>query len=59
MSKLIVLASVLAVLTAMWATLAFFKLPSPAVAHHAVAQPIDPAILHAQRQQWRDDMPLP
>jgi hypothetical protein len=23
------------------------------------AQPVDPAILHAHRQQWRDNAPLP
>jgi hypothetical protein len=55
MSRFIVLASVLAALTAAGATTAFKLTHRLALA----AEPIDPAILHTHRQQWRDEMPLP
>jgi hypothetical protein len=55
MSRTIALIALLATLTAIGSTLTF-KLHRSA---QAAAQPVDPAILHAHRQQWRDDMPLP
>jgi hypothetical protein len=54
MSKFIVLGVALALLAA-GTTVAFKLTQRPALA----AQPLDPAILHVHRQQWRDDAPLP
>jgi hypothetical protein len=50
----ILLSAVLA-LAIVGATAAVRLTHRPALA----AQPVDPAILHAHRQQWRDDAPLP
>jgi hypothetical protein len=56
MSRTIALIALLATLTAISSTLAFKLTHRPALA----AQPaVDPAILHAHRQRWQDDMPLP
>jgi hypothetical protein len=35
------------------------KVTLPRAAVAAPAQPVDPAILHAHRQRFRDEMPLP
>jgi hypothetical protein len=35
------------------------KVTLPRAALAVPAQPLDPAILHAHRQQWQDDAPLP
>jgi hypothetical protein len=35
------------------------KVTLPRAAVAATAQPVDPAILHAHRQRFRDEMPLP
>jgi hypothetical protein len=55
MSRTIALIALLATLTAIGSTLTLRLTHRPALA----AQPVDPAILHAHRQQWQDDMPLP
>jgi hypothetical protein len=35
------------------------KVTLPRAALAVTAQPVDSTILHAHRQQWRDDAPLP
>jgi len=35
------------------------KVTLPRAALAVTAQPVDPTILHAHRQQWRDEAPLP
>jgi hypothetical protein len=54
-SGLLALIALLATLTAIGSTLAFKLTHRPAQA----AQSVDPAILHAHRQQWQDEMALP
>jgi hypothetical protein len=54
MSKFIVLGVALA-LFAVGTTVAFKLTHRPAQA----AEPVDPSILHAHRQLWRDNAPLP
>ena len=68
MSRIIALGAVLAMLAAGASAKTLKVTKSEVVQHPAVdvvqhrvppAEPVDPAILHAHRQQFRDEMPLP
>jgi len=68
MSRFIALGAVLAMLAAGASAKTLKVTKSEVVQHPAVdvvqhrvppAEPVDPAILHAHRQRFRDEMPLP
>ena len=65
MSKFIALGAVLALLAAGASAKTLKVTKSEVVEHPAVdvvqhrVPPVDPAILHAHRQRFRDEMPLP